>query len=137
MSTADAPRCWTVGPSNTSNAQADTPSHISKSISPGRWPDASTGRESETGLNVGPVQRSNVQAFDCASTAPSWIEAAVPDAVWIRGEGDTALIAWCRTPSVTLHPDVETARHHKARIDRQGCGGACDRRHEIVTRRCR
>lgn len=56
----------------------------------------------------------------------------IPAAAWVMGEGPVALIAWCKMPTVSLHADVEAAQESKAFIDVTGCGGSCQRRHEIV-----
>ena len=56
----------------------------------------------------------------------------IPKAAWVIGEGPVALIAWCKVPTVSLHPDVETAEESRDFIDATGCGGRCERRHEIV-----
>ena len=53
-------------------------------------------------------------------------------AAWIGGDGPYALLAWCKTLTVTLHQTMEEAEKSKASIDQIGCGGACSRRHEIV-----
>lgn len=56
----------------------------------------------------------------------------LPRAAWVHGEGQFALIAWCRVTTVTLWSTAEEA--HKARefIDGAGCGGRCTGRHEVV-----
>lgn len=55
-----------------------------------------------------------------------------PRAVWINGRGSIALIAWCRQPSITLWEHTADAVGSKEFIDATGCGGGCNRRHEIV-----
>ena len=50
----------------------------------------------------------------------------------IQGDGPYALLAWCRTLTVTLHNSPEEAETSKTNIDQIGCGGACSRKHEIV-----
>ncbi|MGO1318496.1 MAG: hypothetical protein ACTMIR_15915 [Cellulomonadaceae bacterium] len=53
-------------------------------------------------------------------------------AVWVTGNGPFAVVAWCGDLTVSLHPDVDTARSSKEFIDGHGCGGRCRRDHEIV-----
>jgi len=63
-------------------------------------------------------------------TAATFMRCAIPNAEWIDGEGEWALIAWCRVPTVTLWPDQTSAQDA---LDRLGpCGGFCHRRHEVV-----
>lgn len=56
----------------------------------------------------------------------------LPTAAWIVGEGPFAVIAWCGTPTVSLHRDESDARQAFDFIDAHGCGGRCTRHHEIV-----
>lgn len=60
------------------------------------------------------------------------MKCAIPRAVWIRGEGPYALIAWCGVPTVTLHETRELAEFHEDQIDRYYCGHMCNGRHVIV-----
>jgi hypothetical protein len=55
-----------------------------------------------------------------------------PRAIWVRGQGPIALLAWCNKLSVTLHAEHEVAEAVKAMIDRHGCGHRCYRKHVIV-----
>jgi len=54
------------------------------------------------------------------------------EACWIDGDGPWALLAHCRVLSVSLHRTKEGAEKAMASIDHTGCGGACNRMHEIV-----
>jgi hypothetical protein len=65
-------------------------------------------------------------------TERTFMECAIPRAAWVKGEGSFALIAWCRVPTVWLFSTVEEAEAHQRGIDRSGCGGMCNREHEIV-----
>lgn len=65
-------------------------------------------------------------------SARTFMKCAIPRAVWIRGEGSFALIAWCEVPTVTLHKTVELAESAKERIDCSACGHMCHGRHVIV-----
>lgn len=56
----------------------------------------------------------------------------IPRAAWITGEGEYALIAWCRVPTISLWKSIEDAESSKEFIDGYACGGRCSRRHEIV-----
>lgn len=51
---------------------------------------------------------------------------------WINGDGPYALLAWCKTLTVTLYDSLEEAEKKKNNIDQIGCGGECSRKHEIV-----
>lgn len=53
-------------------------------------------------------------------------------AAWVVGDGSFALIAWCGTPTVSLHPNYDRANQNRQEIDQFGCGGRCTGRHEIV-----
>jgi hypothetical protein len=70
------------------------------------------------------------------STAPSYSQKAKRKwgrkAASIQGTGRYALLAWCRTLTVTLWDDLEEAEARKGIIDRGGCGGRCVGHHEIV-----
>lgn len=55
-----------------------------------------------------------------------------PAAAWVSGEGPWAVLAHCRTLTVTLHADLEGAEKAKQTIDDTACGGRCYHRHEIV-----
>jgi hypothetical protein len=65
-------------------------------------------------------------------TANRFMRCAIPGAAWVLGEGEWALIAWCRTPTVTLWDTLEEAEQSRAWLDRWACGGACVRNHDIV-----
>jgi hypothetical protein len=65
-------------------------------------------------------------------TANKFMRCAIPHAAWVVGEGEWALIAWCRTPTVTLWDTLEEAEQSRAWIDRYGCGGGCSHDHPIV-----
>lgn len=56
-----------------------------------------------------------------------------PRAAWYMGAGRFASLAHCRSLTVFLYPTLEEAEDAKAGIDRIGCGGGCDRRHEVVS----
>lgn len=53
-------------------------------------------------------------------------------AAWIEGNGQYALLAWCRTLTVSLWQNIEEAERQKHQIDQTGCGGRCNGHHEIV-----
>ncbi len=53
-------------------------------------------------------------------------------AAWIHGDGQYALLAWCRVLTVTLWPTKDEAEENKKFIDEMACGGGCTRNHEIV-----
>lgn len=62
-----------------------------------------------------------------------------PKAVWIIGEGDYAVLAWCgsgprsgHSLTITLHEEAAQAEDAKAVIDAEGCGGRCQGLHEVV-----
>lgn len=65
-------------------------------------------------------------------TARTFMKCAIRRAVWIWGEGEYALIAWCGVPTVMLHETREQAEWSEEQIDRYGCGHECDGRHIIV-----
>jgi hypothetical protein len=50
----------------------------------------------------------------------------------IHGDGQFALLAWCRVLTVTLWQTREEAEEQKKFIDRTGCGGFCSGDHEII-----
>ena len=53
-------------------------------------------------------------------------------AVWIDGDGQFAVLAWCRVLTVSLWPTMVQAEKSKQFIDELACGGYCTRNHEIV-----
>ena len=55
-----------------------------------------------------------------------------PNAAWILGKGPYALTATCTVTTVSLHPTRAEAHTAKARLDRTGCGHACQRNHHIT-----
>jgi hypothetical protein len=54
------------------------------------------------------------------------------EAEWIQGNGQFALLAWCRVLTVTLCPTLEEAEKQKQFIDKYACGGLCSGHHEII-----
>lgn len=53
-------------------------------------------------------------------------------AVWIQGDGQFALLAWCRQLTVTLWATTAKAEENKKFIDELACGGGCTGNHEII-----
>jgi hypothetical protein len=53
-------------------------------------------------------------------------------AEWITGNGQFALLAWCRVLTVTLWTTRDEAEGKKKFIDEMGCGGYCTGNHEII-----
>lgn len=53
-------------------------------------------------------------------------------AVWVRGQGPFAVVAYCNQTSVSLHAELADAQASRAFIDRTGCGHRCYRDHRIV-----
>ncbi len=62
----------------------------------------------------------------------AFAECAWPGAAWIEGEGRWASVAWCRDLTVQLFDSLDDAIAAQDAIDRKACGGACERRHELV-----
>jgi len=56
-----------------------------------------------------------------------------PNAAWISGEGQFALLAYCDVLTVSLWETIKDAEKNKKFIDEFGCGGMCNRIHEILT----
>jgi len=54
------------------------------------------------------------------------------EAEWISGDGQFALLAWCRVLTVTLWVNRAEAEKQKKFIDEMACGGGCTRNHEII-----
>ena len=66
------------------------------------------------------------------------IKCKFPYAVWIRGEGDYAVLAWCKsagvkhsTLTISLWDTLEKAKKSKKTIDDLGCGSGCNGNHQI------
>lgn len=55
-----------------------------------------------------------------------------PKAIWINGQGQYALLAYCGGLTVTLHETQESAVKSKETIDQTGCGSQCRNSHKIV-----
>lgn len=58
-----------------------------------------------------------------------------PQALWIDGDGCFALLAHCKVLTISLHTRMSNARKWKSMIDSTGCGGGCQRDHEIINLR--
>lgn len=54
------------------------------------------------------------------------------DPYWIAGEGPYAVLCWCGGLTISLHELLHTAIVTRHDLDRTGCGGGCDRNHEVV-----
>jgi len=54
-----------------------------------------------------------------------------PNNCWISGEGQYALVAFCRDISISLHSTLLEAMENKESIDKYACGGACHKAHTI------
>lgn len=86
----------------------------------------------------GPVEPDTVTVWrqhNCRAkhrTPKTFLKCAIPRAAWVMGSGEYASVAWCRTPTVILHRTPEEAVKAKHRIDATGCGGRCQRRHQII-----
>lgn len=65
-------------------------------------------------------------------SARTFLKCAIPRAAWVNGSGEYASIAWCRVPTVWLFKTPQEAVAAKHQIDSTGCGGGCQRRHQIV-----
>lgn len=65
-------------------------------------------------------------------TTRTFLKCAIPNNAWVAGQGDIAVISWCRVPTVTLWTDIEDALRSKAMIDDTACGGRCIRHHDLV-----
>lgn len=83
-----------------------------------------------------PTVRRGARSIRCRhhdhSDRASVAECRIPDAAWISGSGEWALIAWCRVPTVTLWDTRDEAETAMRLIDATGCGGNCGRVHEIA-----
>jgi hypothetical protein len=56
-----------------------------------------------------------------------------PRALWIHGNGPYASVARCgRGTTIQLSQNTEDATAAKELIDNHGCGGLCQRRHELI-----
>ncbi len=53
-------------------------------------------------------------------------------AEWIEGTGPYATVAYCRNTTVQLHSSEKQARTALDFINRVGCGGFCEKRHDVV-----
>lgn len=62
----------------------------------------------------------------------TFLRCAFPTLAWVQGEGAYAVIAWCRTPTITLWSSTNLAQAALTELDALRCGGRCTGRHEIV-----
>jgi hypothetical protein len=73
---------------------------------------------------------------NCTRTHRTWATLAKciwPRALWIHGNGPYASIARCgRGTTIQLCPTATDAQQMKDVIDSSGCGGLCQRRHELI-----
>jgi len=54
------------------------------------------------------------------------------EAAWIDGNGQFAILAWCRVLTVSLWPTKVEAEKEKKVVDETACGGGCTGNHEII-----
>lgn len=73
---------------------------------------------------------------NCTRTHRTWTTFAKctwPRALWIHGDGPYASVARCgRGTTIQLCQTAADAREMKQLIDNTGCGGLCQRRHEVI-----
>lgn len=73
---------------------------------------------------------------NCTRTHRTWTTLAKciwPRAIWIHGNGPYASVARCgRGTTVLLAERLEDAQEAKELVDDTGCGGLCQRRHEVI-----
>lgn len=62
----------------------------------------------------------------------TFAKCAFPRAAWIAGQGRIAVVAWCGTPTLSLHESLASARESMAAIANTGCGHCCVGRHEMI-----
>lgn len=62
----------------------------------------------------------------------TYIRCTTRTAAWVRGHGRWALLAHCRTLTVSLHRSQPAACRSRRWLDRYGCGSECFGAHQIV-----
>ena len=65
-------------------------------------------------------------------TEQTFLRCALPTLAWVQGEGSFAVVAWCRTPTITLWPSTTLAQATLTELNALACGGRCTQRHEII-----
>lgn len=65
-------------------------------------------------------------------TAETFLRCAIRGTAWIEGDGEFALVAWCRQPTITLFGDPAGAETQLRTLNATGCGGRCIARHEVI-----
>ena len=73
---------------------------------------------------------------NCTRTHRTWTTFAKcvwPKALWVHGDGAYASVARCgRGTTIQLYSSPIEALGAKQLIDSHGCGGLCQRRHEVI-----
>ena len=62
----------------------------------------------------------------------TFLRCAFPTLSWVCGDGNYAVVAWCRTPTITLWPKPDLAQAALTELDALAGGGRCTGRHELV-----
>ena len=62
----------------------------------------------------------------------TFLRCAIRGLSWVEGAGEYAVVAWCRTPTITLWPKPDLAHAALTELNALACGGRCTGRHEIV-----
>ena len=62
----------------------------------------------------------------------TWLRCALGGVEWITGRGSFAVVAYCRSTTVTVWPTADAARAALDVIDETGCCGRCTRRHRLI-----
>lgn len=62
----------------------------------------------------------------------SLAECRWPDAAYVTGDGAFAVLSRCDLLAVSLYDTRAEARRRHRRLEEQGCGRACEGRHELV-----
>lgn len=62
----------------------------------------------------------------------AFLRCAFPTLSWVVGDGNYAVIAWCRTPTVTLWLKTDLAQAALTELNALACGGRCVGRHDLV-----
>ncbi|SDQ52973.1 hypothetical protein [Leucobacter chromiiresistens] len=65
-------------------------------------------------------------------TEQTFLRCAFPTLAWVEGSGQYAVIAWCRTPTITLWSSATLAQAALTELNALRCGGRCTQRHELV-----
>lgn len=66
------------------------------------------------------------------ATERGFLRCKVPGLKWCTGRGPWALVAWCGSPTITLHGTETEAMDRASVLAATRCGSACRGAHQLI-----